>query len=69
MTQILRIVFQLSWWLGLLNIAMAVVVKVLHAEDRVSVAGRTFFLIAATFFLCALATREMQKARATQPSQ
>jgi hypothetical protein len=33
------------------------------------VAGRTFFLIAATFFLCVLATREMQKAQTTQPSQ
>jgi len=67
MTQILRIVFQLSWWLGLLNIALAIVVKILRAEQRVDVAGHTFFLIAGTFFLCALATREMQKARATQP--
>lgn len=61
MTQILRLVFQLSWLLGLLNIVAAVVVKFLHAEQRASVTGHTLFLVAGTFFLCALATREMQK--------
>lgn len=61
MTQILRIVFTLSWWLGLLSIVAAVVVKLLQAELRVHVAGHTLFLVASTFFLCALATREMQK--------
>lgn len=66
MTQILRIVFQLSWWLGLLSIVLAVVVKLLRAEQQVTVSGHTFFLIAGTFFLCALATREMQKARTPQ---
>lgn len=66
MTQILRIVFQLSWWLGLLNIVAAVVIKLLQAEQRVRVRGGTLFLIAGTFFLCALATREMQRARAGQ---
>ena len=62
MTQILRIVFQLSWWLGLLSIVAAVVIKLLQAEQRVHVAGHTLFLVAGTLFLCALATREMQKA-------
>jgi len=61
MTQILRLVFQLSWLLGLLSIVAAVVVKFLAAEQRVHVTGHTLFLVAGTFFLCALATREMQK--------
>ena len=66
MTQILRIVFQLSWWLGLLSIVLAVIVKLLRVEQQVTVTGRTLFVVAGTFFLCALATREMQKARAGQ---
>lgn len=66
MTQILRLVFQLSWWLGLLNIVAAVVVKLLQAEQKVNVTGHTLFLVAGTFFLCALATREMQKSRSAQ---
>lgn len=63
MTQILRIVFTLSWWLGLLSILAAVLVKFLQAEQRAHVTGHTLFLVAGTFFLCALATREMQRAR------
>jgi uncharacterized membrane protein len=66
MTQILRLVFQVSWWLGLLNILAAVVVKLLRLEYRADVTGHTLFLVATTFFLCALATREMQKARQVQ---
>jgi multidrug transporter EmrE-like cation transporter len=64
MTQLLRIVFQLSWWLGLLSIVAAVVVKLLQLEQRVTVTGHTLFLVASAFFLCALATREMQRAGA-----
>ena len=63
MTQLLRGLFQLSWVLGLLSILMAVIVKLSHLEYRLSVAGRTLFLFAGTFFLCALATREMQKSK------
>lgn len=66
MTQFLRLVFQLSWWLGLLNIVAAVVIKLLQAEQRVRVRGGTLFVVAGAFFLCALATREMQRARAGQ---
>lgn len=61
MTQILRLVFQLSWFLGLLSIVAAVIVKLLQLEQQVRVTGHTMFLVAGTFFLCALATREMQK--------
>ncbi|HEY8188013.1 MAG TPA: hypothetical protein VIF64_18225 [Pyrinomonadaceae bacterium] len=62
MKQIFRLVFQLSWLLGLLSIVAAVVVKFLAAEERVHVTGHTLFLVASTFFLCALATRKMQEA-------
>ncbi len=63
MTQILRLVFQLSWWLGLLSIVAAVIIKLLQAEQQARVTGHTLFLVGSTFFLCALATREMQKSQ------
>ena len=66
MTQVLRIVFQLSWWLGLLSMLVAVVVKLLRVEQQATVTGHTLFVVAGTLLLCALATREMQKARAGQ---
>jgi hypothetical protein len=61
MAPLLRILFQLSWFLGVLNIIIAVVVKLLRAEQTVHVTAHTLFLVASTFFLCALATREMQR--------
>lgn len=61
MKQLLRLLFQLSWLLGLLSIVAAVAVKLLTAEERVHVTGHTLFLVAGTFFLCALATREMMR--------
>jgi hypothetical protein len=66
MAQFLRIVFQLSWWLGLLTMAVAVVIKLLRVEHQATVTGHTLFLVAGTLFLCALATREFQKARGGQ---
>ncbi|MDQ2920445.1 MAG: hypothetical protein M3R52_02340 [Acidobacteriota bacterium] len=63
MTGMLRTVLQLSWWLGLLSILAAVIIKLLQLEQRVRVTGHTLFLVASTFFLCALATRAMQKAK------
>ena len=63
MTQLLRILFQLSWGLGLLSIVAAVVVKVFALDFRLHVTGHTLFLVAGTFFLCALATREMERSR------
>jgi hypothetical protein len=65
MTQLLRILFQLSWGLGLLSILAAVVVKFFNLEFRVLVTAHTLFLVAGTFFLCALATREMVKSRSS----
>ena len=62
MTQLLGLVFKLSWLLGVLSIITAVAVKFLQIEARARVTGHTLFLVAGTFFLCALATREMQRA-------
>jgi hypothetical protein len=61
MTRLLRGVFQLSWGLGVLSIVAAIVVKFAHVEPRVGVTAHTLFLVAGTFFLCALATREFER--------
>jgi len=66
MSQLLRVVLQLSWWLGLLTMIAGVVVKLLRYEQRVTVTGHTLFLVAGTLFLCTIATRQMQKARASE---
>jgi len=55
----MRMVFKLSWALGLLSILVGVVVKLGRLETRVAITSHTAFLVAGTFFLCALATREM----------
>jgi hypothetical protein len=61
MTQIYRLVFQLSWVLGLLTILLALLIKLLHLEAKLAITSHTALLAAGTFFLCALATREMQR--------
>jgi len=61
MKQLLRFLFQLSWFLGVLSIIGAVIVKLMVLETRVHVTGHTLFVVAGSFFLCALATREMEK--------
>jgi hypothetical protein len=58
----MNFVFRLSWLLGVLSIVVAVVIKLTQAEARVHVTGHTLFVVAGSFFLCALATREMQRA-------
>ena len=57
----MRILIQLTWALGILSIVAAFVVKFAHLEGRLNVTGHTLFLIAGTFFLCALATKAMEK--------
>ena len=61
MTQVYRIIVQISWVLGLISIVAAFLIKLLHLETRLTVASHTAFLVAGTFFLCALATRELQR--------
>jgi hypothetical protein len=57
----MRILIQLAWALGMLSIVAAVIVKFGQLEMRAHVTGHTLFLVAGTFFLCALATKAMQK--------
>jgi multidrug transporter EmrE-like cation transporter len=57
----MRILIQLAWALGILSIVAAFVVKFAHLEVRLNVTGRTLVLLAGAFFLCALATKAMQK--------
>jgi hypothetical protein len=45
----------------LLSILVAVIIKLLQLEQRVRFKAHTGFIVAGTFFLCALATREMQR--------
>lgn len=61
MKQFLRLVINLSWWLGILSVVAALVIKLLKYEQQALVTGHTLFLVAGTFFLCVLATRELQR--------
>ena len=58
MTQMYRIICQLSLVLGLLSILGAVIIKLLHLEARLTTTSHTAFVVASAFFLCSLATRE-----------
>ncbi len=59
--RIYRVIFRLSWVLGLLTILAGFLIKLLHLELRLTVASHTAFLLAGTFFLCALATGVMRR--------
>jgi len=61
MEKISRIISQLSWVLGLLSILSGFLIKSFQLEARLTVAAHTMFLLAGTFFLCALATRAIQR--------
>jgi len=63
MSGLLRILFQLSWGLGLLSLLAAVVVKIMALESHARITGHTLVLAAGTLFLCALATREVASAK------
>jgi len=63
MTQMYNVLFKLSWALGVLSMLTAVMIKLLHLEARLTVGSHTVFLVAGSFFLCALATREMQRSQ------
>ena len=61
MTKAQRIITQIAWALGILSLLSGFVIKLLQLETRLTVAGRTAFILAGTFFLCALATRELRR--------
>ena len=63
MASVYRIVLGVCWGLGLLSLVAAVVVKLVPAwGEMASTTPRGGLIFASTLFLCALATREMQKA-------
>jgi hypothetical protein len=61
MTKVYRVVIVLSWALGLLTMIMAVVTKQLHLTMKLRVEPSTLMLVASTLFLCALATRAVER--------
>lgn len=61
MTQVYGVIFKLCWILGLLSMLAAVIIKLMHLSGTLTVAPHTGFIAAGAFFLCALATREMQR--------
>ena len=61
MTKVRRTIIQVAWALGVLSLLSGFLIKLLNLEPRLTVAGRTAFVLAGTFFLCALATRELRR--------
>ena len=61
MAQIYRIVSQSSWALGLASLLAAVIVRLFHLSPRLNIETRTFFILSCTLFLCALATRAIER--------
>jgi hypothetical protein len=61
MAQTYRILSQSSWVLGLLGILAAAVVRLFQLTEKVHIESRSFLILAGTFFLCALATRAVER--------
>jgi hypothetical protein len=61
MTKLFQVVAQLSWLLGVLLLALAVVDKLMHMSLKLRVEPSTLLLAASTLFLCALATRAIDR--------
>jgi len=61
MTSLYRIVAQVSWVIGLLILLLAVVDKLLHLSLKLRVEASTLLLAATTMFLCAIATRAVDR--------
>jgi hypothetical protein len=61
MTKIYPLIIQLSWALGLLSIVAAVIAKLFRLSLKLRVEPSTLLLVACTFFLCALATKALER--------
>lgn len=61
MTSMYRFVALVAWILGLIALLMSVVTKALHLAMKVRVEASTFLLAATALFLCAIATRSVEK--------
>ncbi|MBI1956432.1 MAG: hypothetical protein HYS38_08570 [Acidobacteria bacterium] len=68
MASLYRIIFGVSWGLGLLSLVGAVVLKVVPAwREVVNTNSHGGLIFASALFLCALATREMQRVQSPTP--
>ena len=61
MTKIYPLIIQLSWALGLLSLLAAVITKLFRLTLKLRVEPSTLLLVACALFLCALATRAMER--------
>ena len=62
MASLYRIIFGASWGLGALSLVGSVVLKLMPAwREVVNTDSRGVLIFTSALFLCALATREMQK--------
>ena len=61
MSSIYRVVAQASWVLGILILLLAMISKLLHLSMKLRVEPSTLLLAATTMFLCAIASRAMEK--------
>ena len=61
MTKIYDTLIRLSWALGLLSLLAAVVIRLLRLSGKLRVEPRTLLLLACAFFLCALATKALER--------
>lgn len=62
MPQLYRIILPVCWILGLVSMLAGVIIKLAHLSGTLTIAPHTGFIAASAFFLCALATREIQRA-------
>ncbi|MDT5271710.1 MAG: hypothetical protein QOH49_3896 [Acidobacteriota bacterium] len=60
MAQFYRVVVLLSWWLGLLSLLAALVIRLGNLTYRVNIQPRSMLIVAIALFLCVLATRKVE---------
>lgn len=65
MSQFYRVVVLLSWWLGMLSLLAALVIRLGNLALRVNIQPRSMLLLAMVLFLCVLATRKMENTATT----
>jgi hypothetical protein len=62
MSRVYRVLIAVSWGLGLLSLVAGIVLRVSPAlTQRTNVNARGGLIFAGVLFLCALATREMER--------
>jgi len=62
MSRVFQVLLSVSWGLGLLSMALGAAMKLFPAlAETMRATPRGGIILAGTLFLCALATREMEK--------